>query len=204
MVGVFSKRRRFSVIGIYLVTLASVLAVELTDKTRLIALLLSTRFRAPVQLIIGMTLGYVPPTALAVLGADLIVSVVPQQWMQWLVALTFLIFGAYLVFGATSDDEEGKIHGWLTQWERFGPFWIGFVLVAVTEFADKSQVVTAGLMARYRSGVPVFLGSLSAQALLNCASVALGHHVGKHLPVRLIQRVSGMVFILFGIWALVS
>lgn len=78
------------------------------------------------------------------------------------------------------------------------------MLVAVTEFADKSQIATAGLMARYQEGWPVFLGSLSAQALLNVLYVTVGHAIGCHLPVRLIQRVTAGAFLLFGLLVLMS
>ena len=55
----------------YTGTLASIFLVELTDRTRLLALLLSARYRTPWQLILGMSLGDVP----AVVKNDIVVEI---------------------------------------------------------------------------------------------------------------------------------
>ena len=65
----------------YLATLLAILVVELTDKTRLVALLLSARYRAPFQLIVGMTLGYVPAILVAVLGAEMLTQWFAPSWL---------------------------------------------------------------------------------------------------------------------------
>lgn len=91
--------------GSYVTTLATILAVELTDKTRLIALLLSSRYRAPGQLMLGMTLGYVPAAALAVWSAGLVTQVIPYPVMRWLLAGSFMGFGASLLLYRADDDE---------------------------------------------------------------------------------------------------
>lgn len=187
---------------VYLTTLLTILAVELTDKTRLIALLLSARYKTPFQLIIGMTLGYVPAILLAILGAGAITQVVPAPVMRWAVAASFLGFGVYLLWHRGDGEETARTATWLTRLDRFSPFWIGLALVAVTEFADKSQIATAGLMARYRQGGAVFLGSVSAQAVLNVLYVGFGHALGQRLPVGIIQRATGIAFLVFGLLVL--
>ena len=186
----------------YLATFLTVLVVELTDKTRLIALLLSARYKTPVQLIIGMTLGYVPAIALAVGGASVIVQVIPVSVMRWVLAVSFVGFGLFLLWHREDVEETTQTDRWLSRLERFSPFWIGLGLVAVTEFADKSQIATAGLMARYRQGWPVFLGSISAQAVLNVLYVLFGHYVGQRLSVGIVQRATGIAFVVFGLLVL--
>lgn len=185
----------------YGVTFLSVLAVELMDKTRLVALLLSTRYRAPFQLFFGMTLGYIIPIALAVWGAGWIVQMIPQWIARWAVAATLILFGVYLVWSREEEDE--KNHPWLVRLERFSPFWVGFALVMVTEFMDKSQLATAGLAMRFQRAWPVFLGSLSAQAVLNLIYVWAGRSLGERLPLKWIHWVTGAAFILFGLLALI-
>lgn len=80
---------------------------------------------------------------------------------------------------------------------------MGFLLVGITEFADKSQIATAGLMLRYGLSRPVFLGSLSAQLILNVAYVLLGHYFGRFIPVRIIKWIGGLTFIALGIFAFI-
>ncbi|MBI4398785.1 MAG: TMEM165/GDT1 family protein [Candidatus Omnitrophica bacterium] len=184
----------------YFITLLSILVVELTDKTRLVALVLSARYRTPIQLITGMTLGYVPAIAVAVFASEWISIYVPPLLLRWLTALSFIGLGAYLLAARGKREEDEDKH--LKKFEHLGPFWIGFLLVMVTEFADKSQFATAGLALKYKDAPAVFLGSLSAQALLNIVYVAFGTLLGKYLPVKLVHLVAGILFLIFGIWVL--
>lgn len=187
----------------YFITLLSILAVELTDKTRIIALILSARYRAPLELIMGMTLGYVPAVALAVLASDFLSGRISPLILRWTVAVSFFGFGIYLLWSRDhEDEEEEKKH--LARFEHLGPFWIGLILVALTEFLDKSQLATAGLALKYRQGWPVFFGSLSAQALLNIVYVGFGSYLGKRLPVKWIRWIAGGIFILFGLLAFIK
>ena len=181
-------------------TFASVLLVELTDKTRLIALLLSARFRAPVQLIVGMTLGYVPAILVAILGAGYISRVISAPFVRWLVALSFFAVAVYLLLPEKAGNKKSQKT--LERFSGLSPFWIGFILVAVTEFLDKSQIATAGLMMKYQRGLPVFWGSLLAQAFLNCVYVLAGQSIGRFFPEKWIQKIAAVAFICFGVLAL--
>ena len=183
-------------------TLCAVLFVELTDRTRLIAMLLSTRYRAPIQLISGMTFGYVPAIALAVWGSGFIAQFIPFGALKWIMAVTFIGFGIFLL--RTENEHEEGTPKWAYRLEKAGPFFMGFILVAVTEFGDKSQIATAGLMMKYRTAIPVFLGSISAQTILNIIYVALGYFLGQKLPVRTVRWIAGILFIGIGILALVK
>lgn len=188
----------------YTGTLAAVFMVEITDRTRILALLLSARYRSPWQLIIGMTLGYIPAIAVAVWGAGFITHVIPPSLLKWALAATFLVFGAYLLW--QHEDKDGKYpeERWLTKIEHLGPFFIGLILVAVTEFADKSQIATAGLMMKYQTAWPVFAGSISAQGILNVIYVLAGRQIGNRVPVNKIRWAAGIIFLIFGLWAVLS
>jgi len=186
----------------YTGTLVAIFLVELTDRTRLLALLLSARYRTPWQLILGMTLGYVPATLVAVWGAGFITQAIPPSLLKWFIALAFFAFGAYLLWQHADEDGKHPEEKWLGRIEHLGPFLTGFILVAVTEFADKSQIATAGLMIKYQMAWPVFLGSLSAQGILNVIYVLAGQEIGKQVPAQKIRWAAGIIFLLFGVFAL--
>lgn len=177
----------------------TVLVVELTDRTRIIALLLSARFRAPVALIAGMTAGYLFPLGLAAYGAGWIVGVFPPQLLRGVVGLSFLGFGVWLLRDADGEERgEGKMPSRWERWERLGPLLLGFLLVTITEFADKSQIATAILATRLRPISAVFAGAVSAQAVLNVLYVLLGQWLGRRVPAALIRRIAGWSFIVLG------
>ena len=57
-----------------------------------------------------------------------------------------------------------------------------FLLIALAEFGDKSQLVCMTLAARHR-GLPVVLGAIAAFAVLNLLAVVFGAAIAAWLPV---------------------
>jgi putative Ca2+/H+ antiporter (TMEM165/GDT1 family) len=77
-------------------------------------------------------------------------------------------------------------------------FLIAFLLVALAELSDKSQLLLLGFAARYRP-IQVLAGAAIAIAALQLLAVALGRTVGVLLPERLTALVAGAVFVVFGL-----
>ncbi|MDR2839360.1 MAG: TMEM165/GDT1 family protein [Azonexus sp.] len=76
-----------------------------------------------------------------------------------------------------------------------------FLLIALAEFGDKSQLVCMTLAARHR-GLPVVLGAVAAFAILNLLAVLFGAAVAAWLPEWLVTVVVAALFAIFGIHAL--
>ena len=76
-----------------------------------------------------------------------------------------------------------------------------FLLIALAEFGDKSQLVCMTLAARHR-GLPVVLGAIAAFAILNLLAVLFGAAVAAWLPAWVITLAVAVLFAVFGISAL--
>ena len=76
-----------------------------------------------------------------------------------------------------------------------------FLLIALAEIGDKSQLVCMTLAARHR-GLPVVLGAIAAFAILNLLAVLFGAAVAAWLPAWLVTLAVGALFAVFGISAL--
>lgn len=76
-----------------------------------------------------------------------------------------------------------------------------YLLIALAEFGDKSQLVCMTLAARHR-GAPVALGAIMAFALLNLLAVLFGAAVAAWLPGWLVTTLVALLFAVFGISAL--
>ena len=76
-----------------------------------------------------------------------------------------------------------------------------FLLIALAEFGDKSQLVCMTLAARHR-GLPVVVGAVSAFALLNLLAVLFGAAVAAWLPSWLVAAAVAVLFAVFGLHAL--
>jgi putative Ca2+/H+ antiporter (TMEM165/GDT1 family) len=76
-----------------------------------------------------------------------------------------------------------------------------FLLIALAEFGDKSQLVCMTLAARHR-GLPVVLGAVTAFAFLNLLAVLFGAAVAAWLPEWVVTIAVAVLFAAFGINAL--
>jgi putative Ca2+/H+ antiporter (TMEM165/GDT1 family) len=76
-----------------------------------------------------------------------------------------------------------------------------FLLIALAEIGDKSQLVCMTLAARHRPA-PVILGAISAFAILNLLAVLFGAAVAAWLPEWLVILAVAILFGAFGISSL--
>jgi putative Ca2+/H+ antiporter (TMEM165/GDT1 family) len=78
---------------------------------------------------------------------------------------------------------------------------ISFGVLFAAEWGDSSQLATAAMVARYDALVSVFLASWLALVGVAVLAATAGQLILKHVPVRWVQRVAGL---LFGVFALVA
>ena len=86
---------------------------------------------------------------------------------------------------------------------QLGP-WLSsatFLLIALAEIGDKSQLVCMTLAARHRPA-PVIIGAISAFAILNMLAVLFGAAVAAWLPEWLVILAVAILFAIFGISSL--
>ncbi len=76
-----------------------------------------------------------------------------------------------------------------------------FLLIALAEIGDKSQLVCMTLAARHR-GLPVVLGAVAAFAILNLLAVLFGAAIAAWLPEWLVTAAVAVLFAVFGISSL--
>ncbi len=87
--------------------------------------------------------------------------------------------------------------------ESFSVSLSAFILVAVAEIGDKSQLVCMTLAARHRHW-PVLLGAATAFLILNALAVLFGAGVAAWVPERLMAGIVAILFGVFGVHALLS
>ena len=76
-----------------------------------------------------------------------------------------------------------------------------FLLIALAEFGDKSQLVCMTLAARHR-GLPVVLGAVAAFSILTLLAVLFGAAIAAWLPEWVVTAAVAVLFAVFGISAL--
>lgn len=83
-----------------------------------------------------------------------------------------------------------------------GLFISTFVLVFVAELGDKTQVAAFSLAAKHGTIFPVLLGASLALVVSTLLAVSAGHFLASKLPKQFLKRVSGLIFLLTGVYLL--
>lgn len=91
----------------------------------------------------------------------------------------------------------------VSEYAGYGPLLASFLANLLATFGDKGQLVVFMLASRY-DAKRVFLGATAAFALWSAVEVALGQYIVRVLPAGLIGTLTGGLFLVFGVWTLVT
>jgi len=83
------------------------------------------------------------------------------------------------------------------------PIMAAFLLMATAELGDKTQLLTLSF-ATYCKLSTVLSSVLAATVVLNLLAVVLGKFITLYLPISAIKIGAGILFLIFGVWTLVS
>jgi len=78
-----------------------------------------------------------------------------------------------------------------------------FLVVALAEMGDKTQLVALSMASRYRRPWTVLLGILIATTINHALASSLGVWTATRMPAAVVQWVLALGFIGFGVWTLV-
>ncbi|MBI4883951.1 MAG: TMEM165/GDT1 family protein [Actinobacteria bacterium] len=178
-----------------LIAFGTVLLAELPDKTMVAALVLTTRFRRPFAVWIGVAAAFLLHVTLAVTAGSLLRRL-PTTPVRLVVALLFLL-GGIVLLRTERDDEVSVATTEQTPFLRVAL--TSASVVGLAEFGDLTQLSTAGLAARYSAPIVVALGAWCALAVVAGLAVTAGSWMVRHVALGLVQRVAGLAFIAFGL-----
>ena len=181
-------------------TFALIFPVELPDKTFVASLVLATRYR-PLLVWIGVSLAFLVQTVVAVTAGGLL-SLLPKPVVIAASAVLFLVGAVVLWRGAKNADAEeaaaeeefagkaaGEAHGVKVVATSFG-------VLFLAEWGDLSQLLTAGLAARYHDPLSVFVGSWVALVLVAGLAAVIGRTLLRYVRLATIRRVGALVCLL--------
>ena len=184
-------------IGVALAAFFLILPVELPDKTLVATLVLSTRYR-PLPVLAGVSAAFFVQSLIAVTAGQLL-ALLPHRLVAAVVAVLFAA-GAYVLLRHGEEPSE-ELADDRRQRGSFGVAVTSFGVLFAAEWGDASQVATAALTARYDNAVSVFAGSFLALVSVAALAVTLGNVLVRRVPLHLIQRVAGLMFMVFAVLA---
>lgn len=175
--------------------LTSTLAVfiaEIGDKTQLLSLFLITRFSQRLPVILGILVATLVNHGLSAWLGAWVASWLPESWVPWLVAVSFVAIAVWLLF---PDKDESSESGFL----GLGAFAATTILFFLAEIGDKTQIATVVLAARYEATLWVIVGSTIGMLLANVPVILAGQWLLERLPLATARIGASILFVILAV-----
>jgi Ca2+/H+ antiporter, TMEM165/GDT1 family len=179
-----------------------VFVVELPDKTMVATLILTTRYRG-LPVFVGVISAFAIQCVIAAAFGG-VLTLLPELVVTGVVTVLFGLGAVLLLregFGRVTDDESDAVRSGAGSVPFLRSALTSFGVLFAAEWGDASQFATAGLSARFGMPVWVGLGSWLALSAVAGLAVLLGAKIRDKIRPRLVQRVAGVVFAGFALFA---
>ncbi len=182
----------------FLISTGVVALGEMGDKTQLLALLLATRFKRPVPIILGILVATLANHAFAGAVGNWIASALGPNWLRWIVGVSFLGMAIWtLIPDEIEDDLETGKH-------VLGVFGTTAIAFFLAEMGDKTQLVTVALAARYQDLIHVVAGTTLGMMIADVPAVFVGDWLVRKVSLKIVHTVAAIIFAIMGVLALLN
>lgn len=183
----------------FLTSLMLIILAEIGDKTQLLIIGLSTKGN-PIKILLGVALGSLLSHGLAIYLCSSFLPINKFKiYIQVFAYITFIIWGVVLSFKKEKDSNEDM------KKNNFGIILSVTLAIFIGELGDKTQLSSVALSFIYPNHIiPVILGSILGMVFANAIAIVLGVYLHKNIPKHILNVISNVVFILFGIIGLLT
>ncbi|MCF6205006.1 MAG: TMEM165/GDT1 family protein [Methylococcaceae bacterium] len=171
-----------------------IFAAEIGDKSQLVCMTLAARHRL-LPVLLGAITSFAFLNGLAVIFGAAIANWFSDYVVSISVAVLFAIFGFHSLF--STEEEEG---GEMVEKSGHHLFFTTFLLITFAEFGDKTQLAVVALSSTGQS-VAVWIGATSALILTSTLGVVAGTTLLKKVPLALLHKISGFIFLILAMFA---
>ena len=179
----------------FLVSTGVVALAEIGDKTQLLALLLTARFRAPWAIVMGIFVATLANHALASAVGTWLMTAMGPGAMRWILGVSFIAMAIWALIPDSAPEAESTA-------PRYGVFVTTVIAFFLVEMGDKTQVATVALAAQFHSLLLVVLGTTVGMLLANVPVVFAGEALLKRVPLKAVRIAAALAFFLLGLYVL--
>jgi putative Ca2+/H+ antiporter (TMEM165/GDT1 family) len=181
-----------------LISAMVVALAEIGDRTQLLAIVLATRFRAPIPIILGILCATLLNHGLAATVGYFVADFLHGRWFQFVVAASFFATAIWTLFPDKEDD------GPASDVTKFGVFMTTAISFFIVEMGDKTQIATISLAARFHQIALVAVGTTIGMMVANIPAVLLGEAATKFVPLKYVRIGAAILFTGLGAWTLIE
>jgi putative Ca2+/H+ antiporter (TMEM165/GDT1 family) len=190
-------------ISTLLIVFGVVFVAELPDKSMFASLALSTRYRR-LYVWCGAAAAFLVHVIIAVTAGHLL-TFLPKRVLEIIVAVLFALGAALLLFGKNEDEKELKTDTKTPPTHSFlKVFSTSFLVIFLGEWGDITQIATANYAAKYHDPLGVGIGAVLGLWTVAAFGIIVGSKILDRIPGRLVQRITGLVLLLFAILSTIS
>lgn len=177
----------------FLIALGAVTLAEMGDKTQLLAMCFTTRYRAG-KVLTGVFIATVINHALAVAAGYFLRELLSSYAVviQLAASLSFIGFGLWTIRGDSIDDSCDRRSKW-------GPVMTVTIAFFIAEMGDKTQLATVSLATKFENPFSVLLGTTAGMLVADSIGIIFGVVMSKKIPENVLKWISASVFALCGL-----
>ena len=181
---------------------------ELGDKTQLLVMTFSAKQKIA-TILLGVALGSLCSHGIAILFGSYLGSINNSEIKLVLDLITnilFIFFGIIFLFCKNKETKGGESNNIL---RKIGNKSIHYIIliaasIAIGEIGDKTFLASIGLGIKYSSyKIALVIGAILGMVTSDFIAIIVGKILRKNLPEDIMTKISGILFIMFGIIGLI-
>jgi putative Ca2+/H+ antiporter (TMEM165/GDT1 family) len=174
----------------FLVSITTVAAAEMGDRTQLLSLVLAAHYRRPWPILAGVLLATLANHALAGLAGVWFGAFLSPRLLDAIVGASMVAMALWVLKPDALDDSAAA--------SPRGAFVATLIAFFIAEIGDKTQIATVALAAGYANLGAVVAGTTAGMLLANAPVVFLGKAFAGRLPLRAIHYGASALFAVLG------
>lgn len=177
---------------------------ELGDKTQILVMSFSGKQKIA-TILLGVALGTFFSHGLAILFGSYIGAINNENVkliLDFATNIIFIIFGLIFLFNKEKEESDENKTGLLSKLSNIKLNYILIIAIsiAVGELGDKTFLAAIGLGIQYaKYKIPLVIGAIMGMVTSDLLAIILGKIISKKIPEELMKKISGILFIIFGI-----
>ena len=176
---------------------------ELGDKTQILVLSFSAKLRTT-TILLGVTLGSLLSHGLAITFGSFLGNI-ENDFIHFLLEIityiSFLIFGFSTLFSNKENNTKNNTenNSSFKNISKLNYILIIAFSIAIGELGDKTFLSSIGLGIQYPSQkIFLIIGAILGMIVSDLIVIILGKFLSKKLPENIIEKFSGILFLIFG------
>lgn len=191
----------------FLIAFILVFISELGDKTQLLVLSFSAKLKVK-TILLGVALGSLLSHGIAILfGGFLgnIENLTFQYVLKIVTYLSFIVFGIITLVNSKNGSETSTDNSKRNLKSSFSYILFIALTIAIGELGDKTFLASIGLGIEYSAYKALLIcGAVMGMVISDLIAIIFGKIIAGRIPESLMQKLSGILFLIFGIVCLLN